>query len=83
MERAPKYIKRKKSKWRTVCMKFIETYIFIYKINYFKMELWGQKLYEFKILINVKLPSLYVRPIFRFTNSAGTYFSNSDYSQTI
>ena len=31
MERAPKYIKRKKSKWRTVCMKFIETYIFICK----------------------------------------------------
>ena len=30
MERAPKYIKRKKAKWRTVCMKFIETYIFIY-----------------------------------------------------
>ena len=58
-------------------------YVFIYKIYYFKMELWGQKLYEFKILINVKLPSLYVRPIFRFTNSAGTYFSNSDYSQTI
>ena len=58
-------------------------YVFIYKINYFKMELWGQRLCEFKILINVKLPSLYVRPIFRFTNSAGTYFSNSDYSQTI
>jgi len=30
----------------------VYTYVFIYKINYFKMELWGQKLYEFKILIN-------------------------------
>ena len=30
MERAPKYIKKKKAKWRTVYMKFIETYIFIY-----------------------------------------------------
>ena len=59
-------------------------YVLICKINYFKMELWGQRLCEFKILINIKLPSLYVRPIFRFTNnSAGTYFSNSDYSQTI